>query len=183
MTPNNAQPPRDPKDQEDALRNHVYDGIQEYDKRLPNWWLLTFYGTIVFAVIYWLMTQHFPSSTDESRIQAEMARIDAAKLSSSAAALDDAAIWKMSRNAVFVDAGRDTFKTYCASCHNEALTGGIGPNLLDEVWIHGGRPTQVLATVDAGVLEKGMPGWGPVLGSQKISEVVAFIMSHHSEPK
>jgi cytochrome c oxidase cbb3-type subunit 3 len=180
-TPNNAQPPRDPKD-EDALRHHSYDGIQEYDKRLPNWWLLTFYGTIIFAVIYWLVDQHFPSSTDQSRIEAKMAAIDTAKLSSSTAVLDDAAIWKMSRNEAFVSAGKETFATYCASCHNAALTGGIGPNLIDATWIHGGKPTQVMAIVSNGVLEKGMPGWAPVLGAQKVSEVTAFVMSHHAAP-
>ena len=180
-TPNNAQPPRDPKD-ENVLRKHSYDGIQEYDKRLPNWWLLTFYGAIVFAVIYWLVDQHFPSSTDRSRIEAKMAVIEAAKLSSSTEKLDDAALWKMSRNPLFVDAGKETFMTYCASCHNAALTGGIGPNLIDKIWIHGGRPTEVLATVNTGVLAKGMPGWEPVLGSQKTTEVVAFIMSHHEAP-
>jgi len=180
-TPNNAQPPREPKD-EDALRHHSYDGIQEYDKRLPNWWLLTFYGAIVFSVIYWLVDQHFPSSTDQSRIEAKMAAIDAAKLSSSTATLDDAALWKMSRNPVFVDAGKISFETYCASCHNVALTGGIGPNLVDAVWIHGGKPAEVLATVNTGALEKGMPGWGPVIGSQKVAEVTAYIMSHHAAP-
>ena len=177
MKPNNPTPP------EDELRHHTYDGIQEYDKRLPNWWLLTFYGTIVFSIFYWLVTQHFPSSTDESRLQAELARIDAAKMASASTVLDDAALWKMSRNAVVVDAGKATYKGTCASCHNEALTGGIGPNLIDKVWIHGSRPAEILAVVTDGVLVKGMPGWGPVLGAQKVSEVTAYILSFQEAPK
>lgn len=167
---------------EDPIREHVFDGIAEYNRRLPNWWLMTLYASIVFAILYWMATQQFARSNDQTRIAAEMQRIEAEKLASSATALDDATLWKMSRNSVFVEAGRATFQSTCASCHNAALTGGIGPNLVDETWIHGGKPSEVLKTVTEGVLVKGMPSWGPVLGGKKVSEVVAFIMSHHAEP-
>ena len=45
MSPNNPQ--------EDPLRPHSFDGIHEYDKRLPNWWLWTLYGAIIYSAIYW----------------------------------------------------------------------------------------------------------------------------------
>ena len=31
---------------------HEWDGIKEYNKPLPRWWLWTFYVTIVWGVIY-----------------------------------------------------------------------------------------------------------------------------------
>jgi len=176
MTPRNNSSPVD-----EPVRPHSFDGIQEYDKRLPNWWLATFYGAIIFWVGYWFYYERANlGPTQTVSIERQLAEIEAAKLASTPS-LDDASLWKMSRNPVFVEAGRATFATTCASCHNEKLTGGIGPNLLDHLWIHGGRPTEIYATVTKGVLVKGMPSWGPVLGAKKISEAVAFILSHHVE--
>src|SRR6266542_4725031 len=109
-----------------------------------------------------------------------MADIEADKLASDPS-VDDVSLWKMSRNPVFVDAGRATFNTTCASCHTEKLTGAIGPNLVDQLWIHGGNPTDIYNTVTNGVLIKGMPSWGPVLGAKKITEAVAYILNHHQE--
>lgn len=175
-----------PPSREDPIRPHVFDGIQEYDKRLPNWWLLTFYATIAFSIVYWFYYAHTALAPKPGvAIEAEMARIEAAKLAASANNLDDGSLWQMSRNAVFVEAGATTFKGTCASCHGESLGGGIGPSLADKAWLHGGRPTDILNTVTNGVAAKGMPTWGPVLGSKKITEVVAFILSKHdsAEPE
>jgi cytochrome c oxidase cbb3-type subunit 3 len=40
----------------------------------------------------------------------------------------------------------------------------------------------LVKVVTEGVQAKGMPTWGPNLGPKKISEVVAFILSHHTPP-
>jgi cytochrome c oxidase cbb3-type subunit 3 len=180
-------PPNPPPD--DALRPHSYDGIQEYDKRLPNWWLYTLYATIVFWVGYWSYYEWFRvGATGPQSVAAAMARIDADRLAATAAAkLDDASLWQMSRNAAFIAAGRATFDTTCAACHFTSLRGkaenpaAIGPDLTDTLWIHGGTPLEIHALITNGVLAKGMPTWGPVLGGKKITEVTAYILSHHKE--
>jgi cytochrome c oxidase cbb3-type subunit 3 len=173
--------PPDGPPHDEPVRPHTFDGIQEYDKRLPNWWLATFYGAIVFWVGFWFYYERAHlGPTNAERVEQQLAQIEARKLAS-APSLDDASLWKMSRNALFVDAGRATFNSTCASCHTEKLTGAIGPNLVDRLWIHGGRPTEVYATITNGVPLKGMPSWGPVLGAKKISEVAAYILSHHQE--
>ena len=170
-----------PPPEEDKLRLHVYDGIQEFDKRLPNWWLMTLYGAIVFWVGYWSYYEWFRAGPDgPQRVAQAMAQIEAARLASAPAA-DDASLWKMSRNAIFVEAGRATFNSTCASCHTEKLTGAIGPNLVDRLWIHGGTPGAIHTTVEKGVLAKGMPAWAPVIGAKKVSEVTAYILSYHQE--
>lgn len=182
MTP---MPPTQPPD--DALRPHTYDGIREYDKRLPNWWLNTLYATIIFWVGYWAYFEWFRVGlTGPQQVEQAMAGIDAARLAASPS-VDDASLWKMSRNPIFVDAGKAAFTANCIACHFASLRGkaenpaAIGPDLTDTKWIHGGRPTELYDTVMKGVLAKGMPTWGPILGAKKVTEAVAYILSKHQE--
>jgi cytochrome c oxidase cbb3-type subunit 3 len=173
--------PTTPPEDEEQVRHHVFDGIAEYNKRLPNWWLMTLYGAIIFWVGYWGYYQWFHVGlTGPQEVELAMSKIEAARLAS-APTTDDASLWKMSRNPVFVEAGRATFNTTCASCHTDKLTGSIGPNLVDQLWIHGGKPSEIYTTVDKGVLAKGMPPWGPVIGAKKSAEVVAYVLSYHTE--
>ncbi len=173
-------PASDP--QEEALKPHVYDGIREYDKRLPNWWLWTFYGAMIFSFGYWLhYHRSIPLPSDEERLQSQLNQLAIKAGAEGRAALTDAQLWEMSRDPAIVAAGRETFTTTCVSCHGAKLEGGIGAKLSDTEWVHGGLPTQVAGTVSKGVLAKGMPGWGPVLGARKVGEVVAYVMSHHNE--
>jgi cytochrome c oxidase cbb3-type subunit 3 len=178
-----------PQKQGDAgekIRPHSYDGIREYDNRLPNWWLYTLYGSIVFAFVLWFVNQTAKLvPTDGARIDAAMSAIAAAKLASSIDVSNDDKFWEMSRNPVFVDAGRQTFTSLCVPCHLASLKGkhenpaAVGPDLTDTAWIHGGTPKEIYNTVTNGVLVKGMPTWGPVLGQKKTAEVVAYVLSHH----
>jgi cytochrome c oxidase cbb3-type subunit 3 len=181
MTPKSNLPHEDP------IRPHSYDGIQEYDKRLPNWWLMTLYASIVFWVGYWSYYEWFRVGlTEEQNVTREMSKIEATKLAS-APAVDNASLWKMSRNADFVAAGKVTFDANCAACHYASLRGksenpaSIGPDLTDTKWAHGGQPTEIYDLITKGVLAKGMPTWGPVLGARKISEATAYILSKHTE--
>lgn len=181
MTPT-PNPPR-----ADPVRPHTYDGIQEYDKRLPNWWLMTLYASIVFSVGYWAYYEWFRVGlTGEQQVARELAQIETVKLAS-APAVDDASLWKMSRNPVFVDAGKATFEANCVACHFGSMRGksenpvAIGPDLTDTKWISGGKPMDVYNVITKGVLVKGMPTWGPVLGAKKIGEITAYIMSKHTE--
>lgn len=178
MKPESQTPPAEP------VRPHVYDGIQEYDKRLPNWWLYTLYITVVFWVGYWSYFEWFHiGQTGEQKVVTAIAQIEASKLAT--VKLDDASLWKMSQNAAYVEAGRATFVANCAACHLASLRGksesaaAIGPDLTDTVWIHGGKPTEIYDVITKGVLVKGMPTWGPVLGAKKITEVTAFVLSKH----
>jgi cytochrome c oxidase cbb3-type subunit 3 len=172
---------------EGELRPHAYDGIREYDKRLPNWWLFTLYLMIVFWLGYWAYYERFRAGpSGPEKVERELARIEASKLAAIASSrLDDATLWKMSRNPEIVATGRATFESMCVSCHKSSLRGvdegGIGADLRRQVWIHGGRPMDLLRTATSGVPVKGMPTWGPILGQKKLAEAVAYILSYHQE--
>ena len=43
-----------PEVAEDGTTGHEYDGIREYDKPLPKWWLVIFFGSIVWGIAYWI---------------------------------------------------------------------------------------------------------------------------------
>lgn len=174
--------PEDKNRGDAPVRPHEFDGIQEFDNAMPNWWLFTLWITIFFAFGYWAILHRYgeePNPGRELTARMEAASREAAR---QAGKIDDAILWAMSREAAVVKAGRETYASSCAACHLPDLGGAIGPNLRDDVWIHGSQPMTVLKVVTEGVQAKGMPTWGPVLGRQKIAEVVAFILSHHTPP-
>ncbi len=160
-----------------TLKEHSYDGIREYDQRLPRWWLLTLYGAIAFAGFYWFMNHQANSDVNHKDINRKLASIQALRLANSIDVSNDEMFWEMSGNSEIVAAGKATFAANCVSCHGEDLHGGIGFNLVDAEWVHGARPSEMFHTVDVGIVEKGMPTWGPLLGQKKIAEVVAYVLS------
>lgn len=172
----------DGRERDSELMAHEYDGIQEYDKRLPNWWLWTLYGAIAFSLGYWAVYHWWQMGGDPGlELEARMAA-NALAAAAAGGTFADAMVWEMSRDAKVVAAGQGIFMANCASCHGSNLQGGIGANLVDNQWIHGGRPTDLMTTVTNGVAAKGMPTWGPVLGQKKIATAVAFVLSHHEPP-
>ncbi|GAA5094658.1 cytochrome-c oxidase, cbb3-type subunit III [Wohlfahrtiimonas larvae] len=48
------------KKQEVETTGHVWDGVQEFNNPLPRWWLLSFYGTVIFSLIYWVLYPTWP---------------------------------------------------------------------------------------------------------------------------
>jgi cytochrome c oxidase cbb3-type subunit 3 len=164
---------------EDALRPHSYDGIHEYDKRMPRWWLLTLYGSMAFSAVYWGYYHAYTIGPMPEQALATEMEENAARAARNSGIINDDVLWKMSLESAVIAAGKVTFDTTCAACHKPDLTGLIGPNLVDTQWIHGGKPMDSIKTIEEGVLAKGMPAWGAMLGKQKINEVTAYIFSHH----
>jgi cytochrome c oxidase cbb3-type subunit 3 len=168
-------------EEQEPIRPHTYDGIQEYDKKLPNWWLFTLYGSIVFAVAYWAWYQIYEMSPPPALALESQMEENARMAARNATVLSDRVLWDMSLDPKVVASGKTTYLGTCAACHLPDLGGLVGPNLKDHDWVHSEKPIEIMKVVVDGVPAKGMPTWGPILGQQKIAEAVAFILSYHKE--
>jgi cytochrome c oxidase cbb3-type subunit 3 len=154
---------------------HVYDGIEEQDNRLPNWWLGILYGSIVFAFSYWFVYEiahYWPGPR-----QTYLAQAAAAEARAAAQPLSDDILKKMAADAkVVTDAGR-TFQQMCSPCHGPTGAGVVGPNLTDKFWLHGGAPTAIHKSITGGFPTKGMPPWGQMLGPTRVRALAAYVVS------
>lgn len=190
----------DPKTNQDinkgpVLRPHVYDGIQEYDQKLPNWWLFTFYIAIVFFAFYWLIYYSTDwLNSDELAFQAKIEQINekkAAELKALMDKLDDDVLWQMSENSTILAKGEKVYSNTCISCHGPNLDAKdafgnelSGRSLVDAHWEHGSEPMDLFKLIADGTPEghegyKGgkMAAWEPNIGGEAVAEVTAYLIS------
>jgi cytochrome c oxidase cbb3-type subunit 3 len=176
--------------EQDIDLGHSYDGVRELDNHLPPWWKGLFYGCIIWGIGYFIfyhVTDTFPLSLDE--YQNELAQADetarALKASKPAEVIDENTL-TYSDDATLIEKGKAVFTANnCGSCHRQDGGGNtIGPNLTDKYWLHGGSIRNIYATINTGVVEKGMPAWGKVMSAADIRNLSFYIMSlKGSEPK
>jgi cytochrome c oxidase cbb3-type subunit III len=151
---------------------HVYDGIEEADNDLPRWWLVTFFGSIVFGVFYWMFLVSFPviDTPDEAYTKARLAALE------KGGDVTDEDILLLVDDQPMVLAGKAEFVKLCAKCHGNKGEGKDGPNLTDEFWLYGGAPIDIFNTISNGT-SKGMPDWGPKLGRGAVKQITAYVVS------
>lgn len=165
------------KTSHDQLLDHSYDGIQEYDNPLPRWWVWIFWASILFAPLY-ITYYHFGPGmlAIDSYDQAMVAFFDnQAKELLAMGQIDNALLDGLQDDAAMMKGAKKIFQSKCASCHGIFGEGGIGPNLTDNYWIHGGLPTDIYTTVSDGVPSKGMLAWKRSLRPAELLAVSAFV--------
>lgn len=164
----------------DILLDHNYDGIRELDNSLPPWWLAMFYISIVVAVGYVAYFHYFdfgPLQAEEYAI--EMKWAEERKQSILAMKAD---LVNENNVIAFVDdthiaEGKTIFIRSCAACHGQLGEGGVGPNLTDNYWLHGGDIKSIFKTVKYGVPQKGMIAWKTQLTPSAMQEVSSYILT------
>jgi len=169
---------RDRTPNEPVLLEHGFDGIREYDNPLPGWWRWTFYGTIVFSVVYWIWFHAGgpgPSEHEEYAAARKVYEADRARERSSGGGVNEPTLRARSRDPSAVTRGKAVFSQFCASCHTDDGRGLVGPNLTDEFQKHGRTRVDLLQTVSQGVTGTAMVAWAETLSPDKLLDVVVFV--------
>jgi len=168
------------KDQ--LIKGHDYDGIQELNNPLPGWWLMTFYITIVFAVVYYSYYTFFGGPTLDEELAQKMSAIQSEQqmAEDTAEVKSEETYLALLNNPEVLDAGKTEYMTKCMACHGDKGQGLIGPNLTDDYWIHDdGSVSSILHTARTGVPDKGMPAWKDLIPDETLEAVAIYVYSLH----
>jgi cytochrome c oxidase cbb3-type subunit 3 len=179
----------------ETLPDHEPDGIREFDNALPRWWLYGFYFTIAFAVVYMVNYHLLPRplfgqpgmiAEYEAEVAAAARSLPKADgLASSAAARPQpsAAVALVARtDEQTLAQGRVLFEGTdgaCFSCHRQDLGGLVGPNLTDDLWLHGCGVGDLVANIKSGFPQKGMLpyGVGKPMSDDQLLGLASYILS------
>ncbi|MEO5378604.1 MAG: cytochrome-c oxidase, cbb3-type subunit III [Magnetococcus sp. DMHC-6] len=170
--------------------------LQELNNPLPTWWLYTFYATILWAVIYWVLYPAWPIPGGYTKgilgwsmyaeFQSDMALGKQVKkpFDERLTALALSEIGK--DNELFqyaLSGGRAIFGDHCAACHG---SGGIGskaggfPALVDDDWLYGGTLEEIAQTIEngrGGIMPAYLDSEGGILTKAQVEDLTQFVLS------
>ncbi|MDH5655849.1 MAG: c-type cytochrome [Spirochaetia bacterium] len=162
-----------------------WDGIVQADNKLPAWYVWTFIGTIIFAVVYMFM-YHVTDDWTQARAFKEDVAAHVEKFGSSSDSSGEnlsADKNPFSGDADSIAAGEETFKAICAACHGQNAEGLVGPSLADSETLYGSSEKVVFNVIMDGRMEnlKQNPPKGPMpahkqsLGAKKVWQVISYL--------
>jgi len=184
---------------------HEWDGIKELNTPMPRWWLWTFYATILFAAVWWVLYPSWPTLNSywkgtlnySSRVDLtnDLQARDQARSpwTKQFAALPITEIVKDRKLQEFAMAGgKVIFADNCAPCHGSQGSGAPGyPVLADDDWLWGGSLEAIETTVRYGIRSthedtrtSEMPVFSDdYLSAAQISDVAEFVLSLSNQSK
>jgi cytochrome c oxidase cbb3-type subunit 3 len=166
--------------EKELLMDHTHDGIQELDNPTPPWFMYLFYSTILFALVYGAYYHVYQDGNIQvteykNEVQiAEKAREEYLEKFSNSINDDNVTVVTSEKD---LTEGAQIYSTNCIACHGDKGQGGVGPNLTDKFWIHGGDVKSLFKTLTYGVPEKGMIAWNKTLNPLQIQKVASYILT------
>lgn len=153
---------------------HNYDGIEELDNPPPGWIMFIFYLTIGISILYgayyfWIgigpdQYKEYERSVQQAQLkqQSDMPAVALALLTDEESLAQGKTIYA---------------EMNCAACHgNEGEGNAIGPNLIDDYWIHGCSFDEVFNIIKNGEPLKGMTPFKALLSDERIQKVASYVL-------
>ena len=166
---------------------HSFDGIEEYDNPLPQWWFMLFAGTLVFSVGYlilypglgnWkgVLPGYEDGWTGVHEWEKEMNKADA-RFGPIFAKFAAMPVEEVAKDPQALKMGGRLFASNCSVCHGSDAKGAYGfPNLTDKEWRWGGSPADIKQTIIGG-RHGMMPPQGPAIGEDGVRNVAAYVLT------
>jgi cytochrome c oxidase cbb3-type subunit 3 len=176
--------------------------LQEYNNPLPRWWLYTFYATIIWSVVYWVLYPAWPmvdgftkgmwnwsmykelkQDQDEAAAKQKPFNDRLEKLSLKEIAGDNALLQYA------VSGGKAMFGDYCAPCHGG---GGVGvkaggfPTLADDDWLFGGDLQTIQETITngrQGQMPAHLKAAGGAFTDAQVDDLAQYVLSLSGKSK
>ena len=151
---------------------HSWDGIKELNTPLPRWWLIVWYITIIWAVIYMIFMPALPAlpgmgtntpglrgHSDRDLVAEAVADLKSARVEQSASLLE-ASLEEIETDRELqqfaLAMGESLFGDNCATCHGAGGRGATGyPILADDVWLWDGTLDGIEYTLRHGIRHEG----------------------------
>jgi cytochrome c oxidase cbb3-type subunit 3 len=169
------------EDEQSILLDHDFDGIKELNNKIPPWYMIIWYASMVFAVIY-IFKYHilFDGESDyqtyEYMEEVRMAELEQKATTAGMTIIDENTVTVLD-DATALSNGEKTFAKHCAACHGTKGEGLVGPNFTDDYWIHGNKINDLFKIIKVGVPAKGMISWQSQLEPVVMQEVASYILT------
>ena len=160
---------------QDQLKDHAYDGIQEYDNPLPGWWVGLFWASAAFAGLYLFYDSARPEFGVSAEYEAEMQvwYDEQTRQLLAMGEIDEFKLATVMQNKNAMKEAAKTFQKSCKLCHKADASGDIGPNLTDEYWLHGNTMTEIYSVIKDG--RNKMPPWAKKMSPAMVVYMAAYV--------
>lgn len=164
----------------DLIIPQAHDGIYELDNPTPPWFMYLFYLSILFGIAYGTYYHvYLDGSIQEAEYKAEILFAEKEHdlyTKKFASAVNEQNV-TLNTSKKDLKEGSNIYNTHCVACHGDKGQGGIGPNITDRFWLHGGGIKDLFKTITVGVPEKGMIAWNKTLNPIQIQHVASYVLS------
>jgi cytochrome c oxidase cbb3-type subunit 3 len=167
---------------------HAWDGdLQELNNPLPRWWLYGFWFLIALSIIYLVLYPglgKYAGTLGWSSLQEwkdEKASVDA-EFNKVMAPFLNQDVMTVAADPKAKEMGQRLYLTYCMQCHGSTAQGDGKnfPDLTDKLWLFGGDPDSIKASIANGLLAE-MPA--NMLGDEQSSrEVANYVLALGGKP-